>query len=190
MKNIFIAAATLFAISTTAFAHSGGLNAEGCHNQRGGSYHCHNGSVERVSVKKQKKTDLISGKVSVVDGDTIKFGKRTIRLHGIDAPEKKQPCYRDGRAWDCGMASKNSLTNMVRGSEVSCRITETDKYGRGVGVCTVNGSDINGLMVMGGWAMAYVKYSSDYVGHEYIARSEKVGIWTSTFDAPWVWRKR
>ena len=36
----------------------------------------------------------ITGKPRVVDGDTIHIGKTKIRLHGIDAPEMKQECYR------------------------------------------------------------------------------------------------
>jgi len=35
----------LLSISTTVFAHSGGLNSEGCHNNRKtGDYHCHRSS--------------------------------------------------------------------------------------------------------------------------------------------------
>lgn len=29
---------------------------------------------------------------AVSDGDTVKFGKQRVRLFGIDAPEKVQPC--------------------------------------------------------------------------------------------------
>lgn len=37
-------AITIAGISTPAFAHGGGLNAEGCHNNRKtGDYHCHRG---------------------------------------------------------------------------------------------------------------------------------------------------
>ena len=35
---------------------------------------------------------IISGKAIVVDGDTIKINKISIRLYGIDAPEKNQIC--------------------------------------------------------------------------------------------------
>jgi endonuclease YncB( thermonuclease family) len=33
--------------------------------------------------------------VSVSDGDTVKFGMQPVRLFGIDAPEKLQPCDED-----------------------------------------------------------------------------------------------
>ncbi|RYD50620.1 MAG: YHYH domain-containing protein [Sphingobacteriales bacterium] len=41
MKYIaFVAAALL--LSTSAFAHSGGTNSQGCHNDhKNGTYHCH-----------------------------------------------------------------------------------------------------------------------------------------------------
>lgn len=44
MKNAFLVGAALAAISgaSTVLAHGGGLNAEGCHNDRkNGGYHCH-----------------------------------------------------------------------------------------------------------------------------------------------------
>jgi hypothetical protein len=34
---------------------------------------------------------------AVSDGDTVKFGRQRVRLFGIDAPEKTQPC--DGGHW-------------------------------------------------------------------------------------------
>ena len=37
---------------------------------------------------------FILGHAKVTDADTIKISKYKIRLHGIDAPEKKQICQR------------------------------------------------------------------------------------------------
>jgi 5-methylcytosine-specific restriction endonuclease McrA len=39
MKTTFFTA--LMLIAALAFGHGGGLDSEGCHNQTGGSYHCH-----------------------------------------------------------------------------------------------------------------------------------------------------
>ena len=36
----------------------------------------------------------VTGKARIIDGDTIHIGDTKIRLHGIDAPEAKQECYR------------------------------------------------------------------------------------------------
>jgi len=40
-----------------------------------------------------------------------------------------------------------------------------------------------------GWALAYRHYSTAYVGEEDAARAAHLGIWRSTFTAPWDWRR-
>ena len=59
----------------------------------------------------------ITGKARVVDGDTIHIGDTKIRLHGIDAPEAKQECYRvDDSPYRCGEAATDAL-RVLRRSE-------------------------------------------------------------------------
>jgi hypothetical protein len=43
-------------------------------------------------------------------------------------------------------------------------------------------------MVREGWAVAYRKYSQDFVADEAAAREAKRGIWRSAFIVPWEWR--
>ncbi|MDC3099083.1 hypothetical protein OA337_00775 [Candidatus Pelagibacter sp.] len=38
---------------------------------------------------KSEEIKEISGFAKIIDGDTIKISNKKIRLHGIDAPEKK-----------------------------------------------------------------------------------------------------
>nr|HIA87981.1 nuclease [Gammaproteobacteria bacterium] len=40
----------------------------------------------------------VTGKAQVTDGDTVKIGNIRVRLHGIDAPEQKQKCWKAGQA--------------------------------------------------------------------------------------------
>jgi endonuclease YncB( thermonuclease family) len=51
-----------------------------------------------------------------------------------------------------------------------------DRYGRTVAVCRVNGHDIGAAMVRRGQAWAYIKYSSQYVGEETLAKAERLGV--------------
>ncbi len=51
----------------------------------------------------------VAGMASVIDGDTIEVHGQRIRFHGIDAPESRQLCRWDGKAWQCGKDAANAL---------------------------------------------------------------------------------
>ena len=62
-------------------------------------------------------------------------------------------------------------------------------YKRIVAVCYYNHQNLNKLMVRNGWAIAYRRYSKDYIDDENYARENKLGIWEGTFVKPKIWRK-
>ncbi len=132
----------------------------------------------------------ITGKPRVVDGDTIHIGKTKIRLHGIDAPEMKQTCRtRKGEEQMCGQLAKQALQRLVQGQDVVCKGDTRDRYKRLIAVCYVGSLNINEQMVVDGWAMAYRKYSMDYVRAETFAKSRREGLWRGEFVPPWEWRQ-
>ena len=132
----------------------------------------------------------ITGKPRVVDGDTIHIGKTKIRLHGIDAPEMKQTCRtRKGEEQMCGQLAKQALQRLVKGQDVTCKGDTRDRYKRLIAVCYVGPLDINERMVTDGWAIAYRKYSMDYVRAETFAKSRREGLWRGEFVPPWEWRQ-
>ena len=47
-----------------------------------------------------------------------------------------------------------------------------------------------GLMVEQGWALAYRKYSEDYVRQEAAAKASKAGVWAGEFVEPGEWRRK
>ena len=49
---------------------------------------------------------------------------------------------------------------------------------------------INDLMVEQGRALAYRKYSEDYVGQEEAAKALRAGMWAGEFMEPWEWRRK
>ncbi len=132
----------------------------------------------------------IVGRASVIDGDTIDIHGQRIRLHGVDAPEKGQPCHdAAGQAYRCGKNSARALDEFIGQSPVTCHERTTDRYGRTVADCSVRGEDIELWLVRNGHALAYRRYSSDYTGAEQEAKNNKRGIWSGSLTPPWEWRK-
>jgi endonuclease YncB( thermonuclease family)/methylphosphotriester-DNA--protein-cysteine methyltransferase len=132
---------------------------------------------------------VIEGKViRVSDGDTIavldKDNKQhKIRFQGIDAPESKQ---------DFGQASKENLSKMIFGKQVTVIWEKVDKYRRTVGKVLLDGKDINIEQVKAGFAWHYKKYADEqppedritYARAEEIARAGKLGLWQDPNPTP------
>lgn len=140
-------------------------------------------SLPKVSAKP------LSGIARVIDGDTIVIQGTHIRLSGIDAPESKQSCEASGRAYQCGEQATEALIRLLAGQPTECTEVTKDRYQRIVARCQVGSIDIGGWMVEHGWAIAYRKYSTEYVKAEQNARNEKAGIWAGTFLRPQDWRR-
>lgn len=132
---------------------------------------------------------VIEGKViRVSDGDTIavldKDNKtHKIRFQGIDAPESKQ---------DFGQVSKDNLSKMVFGKQVTVIYSKLDKYGRVVGKVLLDGRDVNIEQVKAGLAWHYKKYEDEqppedrvtYAEAERQARAARLGLWKDPNPTP------
>ena len=130
-----------------------------------------------------------SGPARVIDGDTLEVEGTRIRLHGIDAPESAQTCRTGGRPWSCGLKAARALGERIGGTPVTCDERDRDRYDRVVAVCRHLGRDVNAWLVREGWALAYRRYSLEYVDDEAAARSARRGIWRGEFVRPWDWRQ-
>jgi endonuclease YncB( thermonuclease family) len=153
------------------------------------------GLMFAVSPQAPARSDGVAGRITgtarVVDGDTLAVGETRVRLEGIDAPEAGQTCKRKWfGAWPCGAAATAALTRLVEGRIVSCEPRGHDKYGRTLGVCYLNGRDLNAHMVREGYAWAFAKYSQSYVREEAQARAEGLGIWQGEAQPAWEYRAR
>jgi endonuclease YncB( thermonuclease family) len=131
----------------------------------------------------------IFGPATVTDGDTIKINGTKIRIHGIDGPERKQTCKLPDKIVSCGLIATEAMKELVRGKEVICQQTDTDRYGRTIAICHANGVDIGQRLVQTGWALAYRRYSKRYVADEDAARIAGHGMWQGAFVKPWDWRR-
>lgn len=116
--------------------------------------------------------EIVAGRATVVDGDTIEIKGQRIRLWGIDAPEARQPG---------GKAAAQELDAFLAAARPAiCYERDTDRYGRMVGTCyRADGKDAAQHMVATGNALDWPKFSGGYYAEWQVP---------VTFGKPWEWR--
>ena len=126
--------------------------------------------------------------ISVHDGDTITCeGKRRVQLYAIDAPELKQPF---------GYIAGDYLRTMVNQRDVLVEEFDIDKYGRTVGIVTLDGKDVGLAMIRAGLAMIYtgnpkfIRYApAAYFTAQATAKLDSLGVWSLPgMVSPWEFR--
>lgn len=133
-----------------------------------------------------------NGYQAVVDGDTIKAGRQTVRMDGIDAPELKQTCLCNGKKVECGAQAKKALRDFIGSATVLCETRGRDLYGRLIGECFIRTdgekNSLNEMMIRNGFAVA--KYSDRFLIQESEAVKNKRGFWAcEVFEDPAFFRK-
>jgi endonuclease YncB( thermonuclease family) len=135
----------------------------------------------RPIVDSSGRQELPGRVVSVADGDTVTVldsndRQHRIRLAGIDAPESHQAF---------GEQSRQSLSEMIFGKDVTVSYQKIDQYGRLVGKILLDGKDINLEQVRAGMAWHYKFYEDEqttedrelYAKAEDDARAARRGLW-------------
>ena len=133
--------------------------------------------------------DIKSQELKVVDGDTIHLNGEKIRFTGIDTPELKQTCIKQGIEDNCGITAKKILIDKISNNSVECISEGKDQYKRTLAECFVNNESLSSYLVRSGYAFAYRKYSKKFIPEEDYARINKIGMWSMEFDYPWDYRK-
>jgi endonuclease YncB( thermonuclease family) len=133
--------------------------------------------------------DLI-GQASIIDGDTVEIHNSRIRVFGIDAPESDQLCRNEeSELYRCGQKASNALFEYINRRPLNCVEVDRDRYGRIVGVCSVEGADVADWLVRNGFALDWPKYSKGaYAGAQAKAQQEQRGMWAGSFKEPWNYR--
>ncbi len=128
--------------------------------------------------------------IRVIDGDTFDVGASRVRLYGIDAPEGNQSCEtQQGDTWACGAWVTETVRAQYQGRQARCAAVETDRYGRIVARCAVDGRDVGQDLVAQGLAFAYRRYAMDYDLTEKQAALSETGLWAMRIEEPAAFRR-
>ena len=111
-------------------------------------------------------TDIKSQDIKITDGDTIKINGEKIRFSGIDTPELKQTCIKQGVKKPCGITAKKILIDRIANNKVTCLKEGKDQYKRTLAECFVNNESLSSYLVRSGYAFAYRRYSKKFIPDE------------------------
>jgi len=176
-----------------SYSHSGRTNSSGCHNRRGGGYHCHGSSNYRPSIYKSSLNNKITipsytnskgipepQKIKrIIDGDTFVLeDKKIIRLIGVDTPEKKTNEYFHKEATEF-------LRKLIEGKKVILKEDKrkTDKFGRSLYYIHLqDGTFVNAEIVKNGYGSVFTKYpfkhQKVFINYQKKAKEEGKGKWS------------
>jgi len=135
--------------------------------------------------------NIIGKVIGISDGDTITIldsnkKQHKIRLYGIDCPESGSKTFGD--------SAKKFTASLMARKMASVDLFDTDRYGRTVGVVTVDGVNVNRQIIHAGYAWQYrhyckEKFCSVWLKVENQARVAGVGLWSDDKPVPpWEWR--
>lgn len=170
-------------------------------------------SIGFGGVEKRKVYLNTVSAADVIDGDTIRMGDVSLRLWGIDAPERDQLCRgASGEPFECGDISGQHLAQLIADKLVWCGppVTEdgqrlapaelpvpAETLGHPIVTCRVRSGgaeiDIAQAMVRDGYAHLYEDafgVKSHYQDDLSQAMSARAGLHTDRdgFLPPWLWR--
>jgi endonuclease YncB( thermonuclease family) len=135
--------------------------------------------------------DTLTGRATVIDGDTLEIQSQRIRLLDIDAPESQQICSRvEGNqvtvGWPCGQRAALALPDWISQALVICEATRKDKYQQWLGHCLAGGQNVALWLASRGWAVPYRDCRCEAIRNvSEQARLLGRGLWSGTFVMPW-----
>jgi endonuclease YncB( thermonuclease family) len=156
-----------------------------------GDYLAEEGPTETATVPTPAR-EVLQGRASIVDGDTVEIAGQRVRFNGIDAPESEQQCE-DAKhfRYSCGAKAAAALDEFLAASRpLRCEFVEWDRYSRYVGNCfRADGLSVAAWLVENGHALDWPKYSDGaYANQQAKAKASGRGMWVGLFLEPWAWR--
>ena len=122
---------------------------------------------------------------TITDGDTLKIGGAVYGSGESTPPSCTELVLTAGRA---GRLATSHVLELIGRRSTVCQAKGTDRYGRTIAICRSGGADVGAAMVRDGMALAFTRYSRDYVSQEEAAKRERKGLHAHNWLPPWEWR--
>ncbi|MEM9206107.1 MAG: thermonuclease family protein [Pseudomonadota bacterium] len=115
-------------------------------------------------------------RVQVIDPATLKAGRDTIRLRGIEVPSQETACkLSNGNAVPCVRRGTTALQRLIRGRAVVCTYGEREDD-LIPGDCSVANQDLAKWLVLYGWVTPSASAPDEIAELQDVAKREKRGI--------------
>lgn len=129
--------------------------------------------------------------VTPVDEHWRKRITRRVRLYGVDTCTPRQIAKYNGQEWPCDAVTTAWLVSKTLGQEIVCKPALV-KSGVTYAQCFVNGMDLAENGLASGMLLiekdANSQAPAQYFNLEKLAKSKKLGLWSSEFADPASWR--
>jgi endonuclease YncB( thermonuclease family) len=135
-------------------------------------------------------TPPLQGRAQAMGADTMRVAGTTVKLTGIEVPEREQRCGTQGRSWRCGAAAESALSRIVDGRSVKCTVGSADDSGLKTARCTVGDKDVASELVRQGHVFSDGTILARYSSEEREARNAKLGLWSGDAERPSVYRAK
>jgi endonuclease YncB( thermonuclease family) len=154
-------------------------------------------AISAAAVVAAPSTQIASTSTSdvvVIDGSTIAFHGRRIRLADVAAPTTAQQCDL-GRGFSaCGAEVKGALAQLVAGKTVVCKLVGVQRSAWAavaddlLGRCWIGRLDIAAELVDAG--LVIPGPGSPYAYEGLAACMARRGLWAGSLESPWTFRAR
>lgn len=105
-------------------------------------------------------TNMVVTIDKIIDGDTVVFGDTTVRVVGVDTPERGACGYEEATDFTSNLVLNKEVTLLAPGEEL-----ETDQHGRSLYYVSIDGEDLGELLISNGYAVARYDSTDGYSKH-------------------------
>ncbi len=119
----------------------------------------------------------VAGEARVVNGVTLLIGDVSVRLEGVDPPQADDICHDvTGLSLRCTGQATDWLRRMIGGKRVVCLGDKINRVGFLLATCYVGSRNLNGALVLAGWARAGGRFGYRYDRLQARAKTAGVGL--------------